>query len=123
MAGTASYRVTTADYEHTHAYITDRRYLESQTNEESEWGPVREKFSRNLLAAMTPLGDDLTNEGMNYLSHMWEDKVTWKQLASRCQRRCCWYRRLLSCCFVKLRSKSTRFLHHELPVAHSTRWL
>ena len=75
MAGTASYRVTTADYEHTHAYITDRRYLESQTNEESEWGPVREKFSRNLLAAMTPLGDDLTNEGINYLSHMWEDEV------------------------------------------------
>ena len=47
MAGTATYRVATADYEHTHAYITDRRYLESQTNEESEWGPVREKFSRN----------------------------------------------------------------------------
>ena len=70
MAGTASYRVTTADYEHMHAYITDRRYLESQTNEESEWGPVREKFSRNLLAAMTPMGEDLTNEGINYLSHL-----------------------------------------------------
>ena len=42
---------------------------------DSEWGPVREKFSRNQLAAMTPLGADLTREGMDYLSHMWEPEV------------------------------------------------
>ena len=75
MAGTATYRVTTTDYEQTHAYITDRRHLESQTDVNSEWGPIREKFSRNQLAAMTTLGEDLTREGIEYLSHMWEPEV------------------------------------------------
>ena len=73
MAGTATYRGNTADHDHSHAYITDRRHLESQTNEESEWGPIREKFTRNELTAVTPMGT--SEAGTNYLAHLWTDDV------------------------------------------------
>ena len=75
MAGTATYRVTTTDHEQTHAYITDRRYLESQVDVNSIWGPVRGKFSRAQLAAMTALGADLSNDGIEYMNHMWTPEV------------------------------------------------
>ena len=71
----ATYRGNTADYDQSHAYITDRRHLESQTNEESEWGPVRARFTRQELAAVTPMGEDLNEAGANYLAHMWTDGV------------------------------------------------
>ena len=75
MAGIATYRGNTADYDQSHAYITDRRHLESQINEESEWGPIRAKFTRQELAAVTPMGMDLNEAGVNYLAHMWTDDV------------------------------------------------
>ena len=74
MVGTATYRGNTADYEQSHAYITDRRHLESQNNAESEWGPVKARFARPELAAVTPMGD-LNEAGVNYLAHMWTPEV------------------------------------------------
>ena len=74
MVGTATYRGNTADYEQSHAYITDRRHLESQNNAESEWGPVKARFARPELAAVTPMGD-INEAGLNYLAHMWTPEV------------------------------------------------
>ena len=73
MAGTVAYRGDTVDHDYSHAYITDRRRLESQTSEESEWGPIRGKFTRNELTAVTPMGTNAA--GTTDLSHLWTDDV------------------------------------------------
>ena len=77
MAGTVAYRGDTVDHDHSHAYITDRRRLESQTRS-SEWGPIRGKFTRNELTAVTPMGASIAGTDAaetTDLSHLWADDV------------------------------------------------
>ena len=74
MVGIATYRGNTADYEQSHAYITDRRNLESQDNADSEWGPVKARCTRAEVAAVTPMGD-VNEAGLDYLSHLWTPAV------------------------------------------------
>ena len=77
MAGTVAYRGDTIDHDHSHAYITDRRCLVSQTRS-SEWGPIRGKFTRNELTAVTPTGASIAGTdaaATTDLSDLWADDV------------------------------------------------
>ena len=76
MSERATYRVTTAEHELSHAYITDRCHLEKQVDINSKWGQMRLIFSdRKKMAALTALGDSLSEEGKKILEVLWDNEV------------------------------------------------